>query len=171
MELDKAIQGRRAIRKFTDYLVSEQELNDIFEAVRLSPSWANFQPWSFIVVTDKKMIERIDERAKAPTLIVALAKKNVAGIIRGEETTKFKEWFMFDLGIAIYGLCLKAHELGLGTVIYGNIHHDKIRDLLEAPLDYEVVVVIPLGKPAENPVMPNRKVIEEILYFEKFGQN
>jgi nitroreductase len=171
MELDKAIKERRAIREFTDYVVSNQELENIFEAVRLSPSWANFQPWSFIVVRDKKTIEQIDERAKAPTLVVALAKKDISGVLRGKETTKFKEWFMFDLGIAVYGFCLKAYELGFGTVIFGNVLHDKIRDMLKVPHDYEVVAVVPLGKPAENPTMPSRKKIKEILFFEKFGQN
>ena len=59
MELQEAILKRRSIRKFTEELVTDEELRQIFEAVRWSPSWANTQTWEFIVVREKALIEKV----------------------------------------------------------------------------------------------------------------
>ena len=59
MELQEAILKRRSIRKFTEEIVTDEELRQIFEAVRWSPSWANTQTWEFIVVRDKALIEKV----------------------------------------------------------------------------------------------------------------
>jgi len=59
MELQEAILKRRSVRKFTEDRVTDEQLRDIFEAVRWSPSWANTQPWEFIVVRDRKLIEEV----------------------------------------------------------------------------------------------------------------
>ena len=53
MELQEAIQKRRSIRRFTDDFVTDDELRNIFEAVRWSLSWSNTQAWEFVVVRRK----------------------------------------------------------------------------------------------------------------------
>jgi len=54
-----------------------------------------------------------------PALIVVCAKTAVSGRYGGKESTNYSNWFMFDLGIATQTLYLKAHEMGLGTVVVG----------------------------------------------------
>lgn len=170
MQLDEVINNRRSVRKFTDYIATEDELKKILNAARLSPSWCNYQPWKFIVVKDPNL-KRIITPREAPIIILACAKTNESGIIDGKVTTNFKEWFMFDLGIATYGLCLKAFELGLGTVIMGNLNHKLIKEKLEIPNDFVPVVAIPLGKPAEKvAAKPDRKNLSEIVFENRFGQ-
>ncbi len=61
MELQQAIVERRSIRRFTDYYVTDDEIKQILEAARMAPSWANVQPWEFIVVRDKTLIEKITQ--------------------------------------------------------------------------------------------------------------
>ena len=63
MELQEAILKRRSVRKFTEEIVTDDELRQIFEAVRWSPSWANTQVWEFIVVRDKDLIKKKIGRA------------------------------------------------------------------------------------------------------------
>ena len=182
MELQEAILKRRSVRKFTDDVVTDEELRQIFEAVRWSPSWANTQTWDFIVVRDKPLIEKVTGTyveknpatkcsLAASALIVACAKTGISGCYDGKESTAIKNWYMFDLGIAVQTLCLKAHELGLGTVVVGYMDHEACKKFLAVPEDRKVVAVIPIGRPAVPPREgPSRKSISEIVYLNTFDK-
>ena len=180
MELMEAITNRRSVRKFTDYYVTDEEIREMLNAARLAQSWANTQVWEFVVVRDRDLIKNVTEtysrgnRAtecsmSASVLIVACAKTGVSGTKGGKDRTKFSEWFMFDLGVAVQNLCLRAHELGLGTVIVGLIDHDACRQLLAVPEGYEVIVAIPVGKPVTVETGRPRKSLDECVYLDRFG--
>lgn len=184
MELQEAILKRRSIRRFTEEAVTDQELQEIFEAVRWSPSWSNTQVWEFVVVRDKELIKKVTETYQmdkgtnpatkcslaASALIVVCAKTGVSGCYGGKETTKHNNWFMFDLGIATQTLCLKAHELGLGTVVVGLLQHDACKQLIALPEGYEVVAVVPIGHAAvELKNGPPRKAVADMVHRNAFG--
>lgn len=181
MELKEAISKRRSVRKFTDYHVTDREIKELMEAARLAPSWANTQVWEFIIVRDKKLIEKVVSTYSemnparncsmaASVLIVACAKSDKSGCKGGLPATKFSEWFMFDLGIAVQNICLRAHEMGLGSVIVGLMDHDSCAKHLSLPAGYEVVAVIPIGKPSDpGKEGPPRKDLQSFVHFEKFG--
>ena len=77
---------------------------------------------------------------------------------------------MFDVGMAVQNLCLKAHEIGLGTVVVGLMDHDKCKEILSLPDEYEVVVSIPIGKPVEADKGPTpRKELKDFVHKNKFG--
>lgn len=184
MELQEAILKRRSIRRFTDDAVTDEELQQIFEAVRWSPSWGNTQIWEFVVVRDKALIQEVTatymmDKGKNPAttcslaasaLIVVCAKTGVSGCYGGKESTKYSNWFMFDLGIATQTLCLKAHEMGLGTVVVGLMDHDACKKLIALPDVYEAVAVIPIGRPAVEPKGgPPRKTVSDMVHLDTFG--
>lgn len=170
MELGEAIKNRRSVRKFTAYIPTNEELIKILDAARLSPSWCNYQPWKFVIVKDNDLKKVITPR-EAPVIILVCAETHEPGMVDGKVVTNFKEWFMFDLGIASYGLCLAAFELGLGTVIMGALDHEKIKKSCKIPNGYVPVVAIPIGKPAEGSVRkPNRKELSEIVFEDVFGK-
>ncbi len=183
MELLEAIEKRRSVRKFTDDKVTDEQIREILEAARMAPSWANTQVWEFIVIRERETLERIAETysefnparkctINASALIMACAKRDVSGFKEGKQTTKYNEWFMFDLGLAVQNLCLRAHELGLGTVIAGLFDHDKCREILSVPEGYEVVVSIPVGVPAVAAKKgPPRKELGEFVHKECFGES
>ena len=78
---------------------------------------------------------------------------------------------MFDLGLAVQTLCLRAHDLGLGTVVVGLMNHEACKKVLRVPDRHEVVAVIPIGKSAVPPREgPPRKVISEMVYINTFGK-
>jgi nitroreductase len=182
MELQEAILKRRSVRKFTDEIVTDEQLRQIFEAVRWSPSWANTQTWEFIVVRDKELIEKVTGTYSeknpaikcslaASALIVACAKIGISGCYGGKEVTAIKNWEMFDLGMAVQTLCLKAHELGLGTVVVGLMNHDVCEKILAVGEGHRVVAVIPIGRPATPPKEgPARKSVSEIVYLNSFDK-
>lgn len=183
MELQEAILKRRSIRKFTDYQVKDEEIQEILEAARWAPSWANTQVWEFIVLRDREKIEKISKfysetnpaikcTLSASAVIVACAKTGVSGCKNGTSVTKHPNWFMFDMGLAVQNLSLKAHELGLGTVIVGYLDHSKCHQILALPDNIETVAVIPIGKPAiPDKSGPPRKELSQFVHRDHFGNS
>ncbi len=173
------VKGRRSIRKYQEKDIPEQVLEEILESVRWSPSWANTQCWEVIVVKDAEKKGELAEtlgrtnpaqRAvmHAPVVLALAARLKSSGYYKGEVTTKFGDWFMFDIGIATQSLCLAAHNLGLGTVIAGMFEHDRAKGVLGVGEDYEVVVLIPLGYPNQEPPAPKRRERTEFTHFNQF---
>ncbi|OHD64038.1 MAG: hypothetical protein A2176_05445 [Spirochaetes bacterium RBG_13_51_14] len=181
MELMEAILKRRSQRKFTDYYVTDDEIRELLDAARWAPSWANTQIWEFIIVRNKEIIQKIASTYTennpaikcsqgASVLIVGCAKTGVSGGQKGIKETIFSEWYMFDLGLAVQNLCLRAHELGLGTVIVGLLNHTALKKHLSVPEGYEAVVVLPIGKPVvPDKQGPPRKEIKDFAHLDTFS--
>lgn len=178
-DLLEMIRTRRSIRRFEAQEISPETLNQLFEAVKWSPSWANTQCWEIVVVQDPAVRAGLQAclypknpatRAvvDAPVLLALCARKEVAGFYDGGPVTKFGDWFMFDLGLATQSLCLTAHALGLGTVIVGLFDHDRAANLLHVPPTHELVTLIPLGHPAKAPSPPSRKEVCAFVHHEAF---
>ena len=76
---------RYSVRKFHDKAVEEEKLHFVLEAGRIAPSAANFQPWHFIVVQQKKNRMKLAECysrdwiKEAPVIIVVCGNRPVAG--------------------------------------------------------------------------------------------
>ncbi len=180
-DLMEIIRSRRSVRKYLDEPVSENDLEKILEAVRWAPSWANTQCWEVVIVKDPGVKEALQATlppkgnpavkamVQAPVVLVLCARKGVSGYYKGQVTTKFGDWFMYDLGIATQNICLMAHHLGLGTVIVGLFDHEKARGVLDVPDGYEVVTMIPLGRPAKTGKAPKRREPKEFSHHERFG--
>jgi len=173
------IKGRRSIRKYESQKISEEQLNLILEAVQWSPSWANTQCWEVVVVRDADQIAKLNETvpksnpagkrfSSAPLVLVLCGKLQSSGYYKGEATTKFGDWYFFDLGIASQSICLTAHDQGLGTVIIGLFDHDAVKRVLEVPEGYEAVAMIPVGVPAQESKAPKRREISEFTHTERF---
>ena len=173
------IKGRRSIRRYQDQEIPEEDLNQVLEAIRWSPSWANTQCWEVIVIKDSGIKQKLQEIlspsnpsskgiVEAPVVIALCGKLASAGYKKGEAVTKFGDWFMLDIGIATQNLCLTAHYLNLGTVIVGIFNHDKAKEVLRVPEGFEVVSLIPLGYPAKEASAPPRKEIGEFVHYDTF---
>lgn len=180
MELMQAILERRSIRKFMDKPLTEEIIRDLLEAFRWAPSWANTQVWEVVVVRDRQRIRDVVDTFSetnparpcadtVPAIIVVCARINVSGYRRGEQRTRFTEWMMFDLGVAAQNLCLRAHELGLGTVIVGSINHAELDRILNVPEGHASVAAIPVGYPAETAKTSGRRGQDEFTHSERFG--
>ena len=177
MELEKCISERRSIRKYKNIEVSKEQIIKLIEAAQKAPSWKNSQVSRYYAITTKKIKDQIItclpefnqiNIKNASTIIVTTVEKNKSGCDQqGNYITHLKEGFQyFDNGLQVENLCLKAHELGLGTLIMGIYDKDKIRKLLEIPLTEEITAVIGIGYPDIRPTMPLRKSVEKILHFK-----
>lgn len=179
MDILELMKARRSVRRFEPRDVEEEVLEKILQAVQWAPSWANTQCWEIIAVKDRSLKESLQETlakgnpaskamVEAPVVLVICGKLQSSGYYKGQVTTKFGDWFMFDLGLATQNLCLMAHAMGLGTVIVGLFDHEKVRSLLGVPEGYEVVAMVPLGYPSVPSSAPKRREIAEFLHRERF---
>jgi len=169
------LKGRRSIRKYEEKGIPEGILNQVLEAVQWSPSWANTQCWEVVLVRDGETKTRLQETLpptnpavkaliQAPVVLALCGKVKSSGYKKGEVTTKFGDWFLYDLGIATQSICLAAHDQGLGTVVIGLLDHDKAKQVLGVPDGYELVSLIPLGYPAKDSPAPKRRAIGEFTH-------
>lgn len=178
-ELMEVIKARRSVRKYEAKDVPEEVLNSILEAVRWSPSWANTQCWELVVIRDDTIKENLKEAifpknpatnaiTQAPVLLAVCGKLKSSGFYNNIVTTKFGDWFMFDLGLFTQTLCLAALDLGLGTVVVGLFDHDKAKGIIKVPEGYELVALVPLGYPAKISSAPQRREIREFVHQNTF---
>ena len=179
MDLMQAIKGRRSVRKLKSEPVSDDLVNAALEAGRWAPSWANTQCWRFVVVRDARMRAKVaetigpgnpatDATKNAPVIIVVCGELGRAGYKRGEPSTDKGDWYMFDTALATQNMMLAAHSLGLGTVPIGVFDAHKVAEILGVPPNIRVVLLLPLGYPAEEPTPPRRKEISEIAFLDKY---
>lgn len=179
MKVLDIIKERRSVRDFTDEDVSDEEIETVIDAARWAPSWANTQCWDFVIIKDDEMKKRLLDAfgptnpgkksvEKAPAIIVVCGKKKVSGVKDGEYVTTKGDWLMFDTALATQNICLQAHALGLGTVILGFFDAEYVAKVLNIPDNVEVVVIVPIGRPARVPKAPKRRELNEIIHWERY---
>ncbi len=178
MDLDAAITGRRSIRKFTAAPVADKDLETLVDAARNAPSWANTQCVRYVVVRDpavrKALVACMSERnpakqavEQAPVTVAFVAKLGLAGHKAGKPVDD-KDWYMFDAGLAVQNFCLKAHAMGLGTVIVGFFDYRKAGELLGVPQGWELVAFTPVGVPEGGASAPARLGLNELVHAGRF---
>ena len=164
MDVMEAIEKRRSVRAYQNKLVPEKKLKKILEAARLAPSSRNSQPHKFIIVKDPQLIKKIAKEAtkysfisEAPVIIIAVALNPDYVMSSGVPAHPV------DIAIAIDHMTLIAVEEGLGTCWIGGFYQDKIKQILNIPEKYKVVILLPLGYPAVSPGEKHRKSQKELI--------
>ena len=182
MDLVQAIKERRSVRKFKSDPVSDELVTTVLEAGRWAPSWANTQCWRFIVVRDDQIKADLAETKgrgnpaaeaikNAPVTIVICGELGTSGYYKGEAPTNKGDWYMFDTALAAQNMMLTAHSLGLGTVPVGLFNAAEVAAILELPPNVQVVILLPLGYPDEDPRAPRRKELSETTSSNKYGSS
>lgn len=173
------IKERRSIRNYSDRDIPQELLDQVLEAVKWSPSWANTQCWEIIVIKDGETKSKVQETiakgnpaakaiTAAPVVLAVCGRQKASGYYKGEITTKFGDWLLYDLGIATQSICLTAHALGMGTVVVGLFNHDQVKEILQIPDGVEVVSLIPVGFPAKGSGAPKRREVSEFTHHDRF---
>lgn len=179
MTAKDCILGRRSIRRFKTDAIDHDILEEIVETASYAPSWKHTQITRYIAV-EGALKDQIAAQAceawkpnadiinSAPVLMVISIIKNRSGFERdgSYSTPRNDGWQMYDAGIASQTFCLAAHDKGIGSVILGIFDSAKVASILEVPEDRDVIALIPIGYPAEEPVAPKRKSVEDLLSYK-----
>jgi len=153
MQAWEAITARRNVRSFADRPIPAADLDQILEAGRRSPSSQNWQPWDFILVTDRA---QLTELAKVWVGAGHVAHSAATIVIIGPAADNEYRRGQFDLGQAAMAMTLAATDLGIGSCHAGVADLDRARELLGFPQDRDWAFLISLGYPADRPLAPVR---------------
>lgn len=145
------IHSRKSVRSFTGASVSKEDLDKIIRAGMAAPTAVNKQPWSFVVVTDKKVINTLATGLptargieKAGAIIIVCAEPEKAHM-------ESKDFAIIDASLASENILLATEALGLGghwTASYP--YEDKmkhVRTVLGIPASIIPLNVILVGVP------------------------
>jgi nitroreductase len=165
MQTWEAIESRRNVRSFTDQPIAAGDLDRILEAGRRSPSSQNWQPWDFILVTDR---EQLSELAKVWRGAAHVAGSAATIVVIGPAADNEFHRAQFDLGQATMTMTLAAADLGIGSCHAGVADMQLARDLLGLPGDRNWAFLISLGYPADRPLTPvknpKRRPFSEVVH-------
>ena len=158
MDTFDAIFSRRSVRQYTAKVVPDALVTELLKAAMAAPSAGNEQPWQFIVVRDRAILDAI------PTFhpYSAMVKHaSVAILVCGDLTLeKYKGFWVQDCSAATENLLLAATAKGLGavwTAVYPM--EDRVagmRKLLNLPEHIMPLSLVPIGYPASLPSAADR---------------
>jgi nitroreductase len=167
METLDAIHSRRNVRSYTDEPIEPAQLDQILEAGRRTPSARNWQPWDFVVVTDRAQLARL-AKVWVGAGHVAGSAATVALIAPQPESERDQTLSQYDLGQATMSIMIAAADLGIGSGHSAVGDQELARELLGFPEDRFCAYLIALGHPADRPLAPlrriNRRPFEEVVH-------
>ncbi len=152
MEALETIYTRRSIRTFKPEPVPEALVTQLLEAAMNAPSAGNEQPWHFVVIVDRVLLDAIP---KFHPFSHMCHEAQAAILVCGDETLeKHQGYWVQDCAAATENILLAAHALGLGSVWVGVYpvaeRADRFRELLHIPRHVTPFALLPLGYPAET---------------------
>lgn len=161
----KFIKTRRSVRLYDEKQITKEMLEEIIDCARLAPSARNKQPWEFIVITKKSVLEKIAEIATYGKFI-----KNAAAciIVCGDHENHH---LVEDGSAATENILLAASALGIGgcwVAGWQKAYCREIKELLGIPEEKDIVSILPLGYPKMEVPAPPKRPLDEVLHWEKF---
>ncbi len=161
MDALEAIRRRRSVRRYTGDPIPREDLEKIVDAGRLAASGNNRQPWDFIVVTDRAMIDRLK---------VAAGWMDKAGAIIAVVLDPSSRWWLEDGSAAVENMLIASTALGYGSCWlegYTLPREEEFKALLGVPEGKRLLTLVPLGVPAEWPTV-EKKPLEAVIHWEKY---
>ncbi len=167
MTMKDLIHANRSYRRFyQDVPISMEVLRELVDLGRLSPSGSNMQPLKYKLSNDPETNAKIFQH-----LAWAGYLKEWPGPEEGERPsayiiilgdTSISRTFGTDHGIAAQSIMLGAVEKGFGGCMIGSIKRANLAADVNIPAQYEILLVLALGKPKEivqiDPVGPDGSI-------------
>ena len=169
MHVWSAIQTKRAIRKFKDEPLKQDEIERILNAGRRAQSSKNSQPWHFIAVQDRDRLQKISELGDWMGHVAGSA---LCVVIVVPEENERTIWHFFDAGQSASYMQLAATELGIGSCLGTIYQPQEAKDLLGIPDEYQTRLVISFGYPADETLLTRplkaggRQQMDDIVHWE-----
>lgn len=154
---DLIVKNRSYRRFFQDHEIDIETLKGLVDLARLSASAGNQQPLKYILSCDARKNALVFQQLSWARLI-----EGWAGPEEGERPSAYivivhdkdiNYPIRVDHGIVSQSILLGATEIGLGGCIFGSVNRDQLRQTLSIPEQYDILLVLALGKPKENVVI------------------
>lgn len=183
MKTLEAVSKRASLKtRLSAREIEQDKIAKILEAATLAPSARNTQPWRFVVVKGKEVVKNLVNRAfseanlvvkEAPVVIIACARP-ADDIVRDG-----KDYYLFDVGLAVENMLLAATDLGLVTHPMTGVNEDELKRVLDIPQEVRFVAATPLAYPAQGSYeeaaqerlsQRTRKSLKEVVYYNAWGK-
>ena len=171
METWDAIRARRNVRSYSDEPIEPEQLDRILEAARRTPSSRNWQPWDFVVVTDRERLIELSTVWVGAGHVAGSA-ATIALIAPVLDEPREKGLAQYDLGQATMSIMIAAADLEIGSGHSAVGDQDLARRLLGLPQDRVCAFLVALGHPADRPLAPltkiNRRPFDEVVHRDRW---
>lgn len=166
---DLVMKNRSYRRFYADKKITNDQLKELIELVRLTPSAANLQPLKYILISEEEINKKVYDTLKWAGYL-----KDWDGPIESERPTGYiimlrdkniSQKQSIDEGISAQTICLGAAERGLGCCMIGSINKTKLTEILNIPDNFDIVLVIALGYPKENVIIEDISNNGSIKYY------
>lgn len=170
MNVSDAIRTKRAVREFTADPLPEDVMLAILNAGRRSQSSKNTQPWQFVAITDKAVLNALSECGTWAGHLAGAA-LGVA-ILTPNPDEKFQ--LLFDAGQAAAYMQLAAWEMGVGSCLASIYESEQARGVLGFPAVWHLRIALSFGYPrdAVRLTQPNKKggrrSLDEIVHWQRW---
>ena len=186
ISVKEIIEKRHAYRALEKVKITRDLIDDLATSAQLSASCFNFQPWRFVFVYEKEMLEKVfgilkesNKWAHKASMIIAVFSKREFDCTPG----KSREYYLFDTGMATAYMILRGTELGLVMHPIAGYSHSGIKKVLEIPEEMTAITLVIVGKHstdvsyltekqiASEKKRPTRKNLDEFVYLNKYSEN
>ena len=145
-----------------EFIMDENSVKSLLEAARWAPSCFGDQPWKFVIFHKKDAsmwakalnclsVDNQNWAMDTSLLICVCANKNF------KHNDNENKWAKYDSGAASENICLQSTYLGLAAHQMGGFDSDKIRNLANIPVEFDVVSFIAVGKPLAEDLLSNKQ--------------
>ena len=184
MSVKETIEKRRAFRSLDKVEISEELVKDLGRVAQITPSCANKQPWRFVFVYNKEQLKKLfttlsegNKWVEKVSMIIAVFSKPENDCMIGERI-----YYLFDTGMAVAFIVLRATELGLVAHPIAGFNEEKAKNILNIPEKMRLITLIIVGKHSKeiNPVLSEamklgerqrspRIPLEEFIYINDYN--
>jgi nitroreductase len=172
METWDTIRARRDVRQYTDQPIDHDDLERVLEAGRRAPSAGNWQPWNFVVVTDREQLAGLAKAWERGGGHIARSAATIALVAQEPEDARQRDWLWYDFGQATASMMLAAADLGIGSGHSAVRDQEQAQRVLGFPDGYWAVFLIGLGYPADRPLrplaQPNRRSFDDVVHWNRW---
>jgi nitroreductase len=172
METWDAVRARRNVRQYTDQPIPRPDLERVLEAGRRAPSASNWQPWDFVVVTDREQLVELAKAWPRGGAHIARSAATIAVLAATPEDQRKGELLQYDVGQATANMMVTAADLGIGSGHSAVADQKQAQRVLGFPPGYFAAYLIGLGYPADRPlrpiVKPDRRPFDEVVLWGRW---
>jgi len=164
------LMKRKSTRKYTDKLVEQEKVIEMLKAAMQAPSSKNQQPWKFIVVNDRLVLDDLALTSPSANMLSQATLAIVPIMLEAEKAPHFA---VQDLSAATENILLEATNQGLGSVWIGiypledRVSH--VKKVLSIPENINPFSIISIGYPLDDSIKKERYT-EERVFYNKWGE-
>jgi nitroreductase len=163
------IHNRKSVRSYTGDPIAEDQIEILLKAAMAAPSAVNCQPWAFVVVTDRKILDKLGDTLPYAKMLYKAGAAIIVCSIPRKAHKKMAEYAVIDSTLASENILLAAEAIGLGAIWTAAYPYsdrmEPVRSILNIPPDVIPLNVIPIGHPTGED-KPKEKFNPKLIHTE-----